>query len=82
VQRNAVSGISVMGRPTQGVRVMNLKKGDVVSAVALVVESANGDAAKAGDIAAEEAAVEEAVAEKGEVKAAKKPRRKPPPKKK
>ncbi len=82
VQRNAVSGISVMGRPTQGVRVMNLKKGDVVSAVALVVESANGDAANAGDIAAEEAAVEEAVAEKGEVKAAKKPRRKPPPKQK
>ncbi|MGZ5310617.1 MAG: DNA gyrase subunit A [Solirubrobacterales bacterium] len=82
VQRNAVSGISVMGRPTQGVRVMNLKKGDIVSAVALVVESANDDAAKAGDIAAEEAAVEEAVAEKGEVKAAKKPRRKPPPKQK
>ena len=45
VQRNAVSGISRMGRPTQGVRVMNLKKGDRVSAVALVVESTdtNGD---------------------------------------
>ena len=39
VQRTAVSGISRMGRPTQGVRVMNLKKGDRVSAVALVVES-------------------------------------------
>src|SRR3954468_17088259 len=43
VQRNAVGGISRMGRPTQGVRVMNLKKGDRVSAVALVVESENGD---------------------------------------
>ncbi len=43
VQRNAVGGISRMGRPTQGVRVMNLKKGDRVSAVALVVESANGN---------------------------------------
>src|SRR5215208_19364 len=43
VQRNAVSGISRMGRPTQGVRVMNLKKGDRVSAVALVVESENGN---------------------------------------
>jgi DNA gyrase subunit A len=43
VQRNAVGGISQMGRPTQGVRVMNLKKGDRVSAVALVVESENGN---------------------------------------
>jgi DNA gyrase subunit A len=43
VQRNAVDGISRMGRATQGVRVMNLKKGDRVSAVALVVESENGD---------------------------------------
>src|SRR5688572_22837193 len=42
VQRTGVSGISQMGRPTQGVRVMNLKTGDRVSAVALVVESANG----------------------------------------
>jgi DNA gyrase subunit A len=42
VQRNSVSGISKMGRATQGVRVMNLKANDRVSAVALVVESANG----------------------------------------
>jgi DNA gyrase subunit A len=39
VQRTSVSGISQMGRPTQGVRVMNLKDSDRVSAVALVVES-------------------------------------------
>ena len=43
VQRTSVSGISRMGRPTQGVRVMNLKSGDRVSAVALVVESAAGE---------------------------------------
>jgi DNA gyrase subunit A len=43
VQRTAVEGISRMGRATQGVRVMNLKKGDRVSAVALVVESENGN---------------------------------------
>ena len=43
VQRTAVNGISRMGRPTQGVRLMNLKKGDRVSAVALVVESENGN---------------------------------------
>jgi DNA gyrase subunit A len=49
VQRTAVSGISRMGRPTQGVRLMNLKKGDRVSAVALVVESTeqNGNGATA-----------------------------------
>jgi DNA gyrase subunit A len=39
VQRTSVSGISRMGRATQGVRVMNMKEDDRVSAVALVVES-------------------------------------------
>src|SRR3954451_13233568 len=39
VQRTSVSGISQMGRSTQGVKVMNIKDDDVVSAVALVVES-------------------------------------------
>ena len=42
VQRTGVGGISQMGRPTQGVRVMNMKEDDLVSAVALVVESADG----------------------------------------
>ena len=39
VQRTKAGGISRMGRATQGVRVMNLKEDDRVSAVALVVES-------------------------------------------
>ena len=39
VQRTTAGGISQMGRPTQGVRVMNMKDDDRVSAVALVVES-------------------------------------------
>ena len=39
VQRTPASGISKMGRATQGVRVMNARGGDRVSAVALVVES-------------------------------------------
>ena len=42
VQRTAVSDISQQGRATQGVRLMNLKAKDRVSAVALVQESANG----------------------------------------
>ena len=72
VQRNSVSGISQMGRATQGVRVMNLKKGDRVSALALVVESAaNGEAAKLDDIAAEEAAAEAAGETQAAVKVAK-----------
>src|SRR4051794_9708071 len=56
VQRNAVAGISRMGRATQGVRLMNLKKGDLVSAVALVVESenANGNGASATAASVEE----------------------------
>ncbi len=39
MQRTPAKGISQMGRPTQGVKVMNLKDGDRVGAVALVVES-------------------------------------------
>jgi DNA gyrase subunit A len=39
VQRTNAGGISRMGRPTQGVRVMNLRDDDRLSAVALVVES-------------------------------------------
>jgi DNA gyrase subunit A len=39
VQRTGVKGISQQGRPAQGVRVMNLREDDTVSAVALVMES-------------------------------------------
>jgi DNA gyrase subunit A len=39
VQRTGVRGISKMGRSTQGVKVMNLRGDDTVSAVALVQES-------------------------------------------
>src|SRR3954470_20074469 len=39
VQRTGVRGISRYGRLSQGVRLMNMKEGDRVSAVALVVES-------------------------------------------
>jgi DNA gyrase subunit A len=42
VQRTSAGGISQQGRSATGVRVMNLKDDDVVSAVALVVDS--GDA--------------------------------------
>jgi DNA gyrase subunit A len=51
VQRTGVRGINRYGRSSQGVRVMNLREGDEVSAVALVVESGavaeNGDGAVA-----------------------------------
>jgi DNA gyrase subunit A len=39
VQRTGARGISRMGRATQGVKVMNVRNGDTVSAVAVVVES-------------------------------------------
>jgi DNA gyrase subunit A len=39
VQRTGVRGINRYGRASQGVRVMNLRDGDEVSAVALVVET-------------------------------------------
>jgi len=53
VQRTNAGGISQMGRATQGVRVMNLRDDDRVSAVALVVESSATVADEAS--AAEEA---------------------------
>jgi DNA gyrase subunit A len=53
VQRTGVRGINRYGRTSQGVRVMNLREGDEVSAVALVVESAadeaNGNGAAPAD---------------------------------
>jgi DNA gyrase subunit A len=79
VQRTKAGGISQMGRPTQGVRVMNLRDDDRVSAVALVVESGaaveeeeNG-ASEDGAMSAESAASEPQAA-----KADGKPRKRAP----
>jgi DNA gyrase subunit A len=49
VQRTSVKGISKQGRPAQGVRVMNLREDDTVSAVALVMESAADTSADVQD---------------------------------
>src|SRR3954452_9612319 len=45
VQRTGVRGINRYGRASQGVRVMNLRDGDRVSAVALIVETETSTAA-------------------------------------
>ena len=45
VQRTSVRGINRYGRASQGVRVMNIRDDDQVSAVALVVESEAATAA-------------------------------------
>ena len=51
VQRTAVKGISRYGRASQGVKVMNIRDDDQVSAVALVMEtSANTSAAVAEEL--------------------------------
>jgi DNA gyrase subunit A len=53
VQRTSVKGISRYGRASQGVRLMNLKDDDIVSAVALIVddgEDADGELIE-GDLA-------------------------------
>jgi DNA gyrase subunit A len=49
VQRTSVRGINRYGRASQGVRVMNLRDDDQVSAVALVVESEAATAAPVAD---------------------------------
>ena len=61
VQRTGVRGINQYGRSAQGVRVMNLREGDEVSAVALVMES-QADEATGGDEALEGAADDGVVA--------------------
>ncbi|MEK6326721.1 MAG: DNA gyrase subunit A [Actinomycetota bacterium] len=72
VQRTQAGGISQMGRATQGVRVMNLRDDDRVSAVALVVESgAPVEENGASENGASEAGAEASVAPKSEPKAAK-----------
>src|SRR5439155_12061332 len=43
VQRTSAAGISQQGRSATGVRVMNLKDEDLVSAVALVVDAGEDD---------------------------------------
>src|SRR3954464_13369631 len=55
VQRTGVRGISRYGRASQGVRLMNLRDEDVVSAVALVVEDS---AETAAQVAAEDGPVD------------------------
>jgi DNA gyrase subunit A len=44
-----VRGISKMGRATQGVKVMNVRNGDTVSAVAVVVEEDTNLAAEVSE---------------------------------
>ncbi len=55
VQRTSVRGINRYGRSSQGVRLMNLREDDQVSAVALVVES---EAATAAPVLADDAPVD------------------------
>ncbi|MDX6670442.1 MAG: gyrase subunit, partial [Solirubrobacteraceae bacterium] len=50
VQRTGVKGISLQGRPAQGVRLMNLREDDTVSAVALVMESEAATAAPVDEL--------------------------------
>src|SRR4051794_857129 len=54
VQRTGVKGINRYGRASQGVRVMNMKDDDTVSAVALVMDSEGTAAAVADDTPVED----------------------------
>jgi DNA gyrase subunit A len=66
VQRTGVRGINRYGRASQGVRLMNLREGDVVSAVALVVESDTSTAASAAELDEGVEGVEDVELEAGE----------------
>jgi DNA gyrase subunit A len=56
VQRTSAAGISQQGRSATGVRVMNLKDEDLVSAVALVVDTGEEDGEEAAALPADSAA--------------------------
>jgi DNA gyrase subunit A len=66
VQRTSVGDISLMGRATQGVRVMNIGSGDRVSAVAPVVESGAGVEGADAKVATDGASADGASAGAGE----------------
>jgi DNA gyrase subunit A len=55
VQRTSVRGINRYGRASQGVKVMNIRDDDTVSAVALIVESESPDDPSVVDVVADEA---------------------------
>jgi DNA gyrase subunit A len=56
VQRTSVRGINRYGRSSQGVKLMNLRDEDVVSAVALIVESEADTSAAVADDQADDGA--------------------------
>jgi DNA gyrase subunit A len=58
VQRTSVRGINRYGRSSQGVRVMNIREDDQVSAVALVAESETSTAAPVADDLADDQPVD------------------------
>ena len=70
VQRTGVRGISRYGRASQGVRLMNLRDDDQVSAVALVVDASGGAGAATGEEAVLEAELQAEVPAGGDVGAA------------
>lgn len=51
--RLAISDISVLGRATQGVRIMSLGAGDLVASVGLVADDGDGDGDSTGDTSSE-----------------------------
>lgn len=51
--RLAISSISVLGRATQGVRIMSLGAGDLVASVGLVADDSDGDGDSTGDTSSE-----------------------------
>jgi DNA gyrase subunit A len=66
VQRTSVAGIRKTGRATQGVKAMNVREGDHISAVALVVESAEPDVSDIDGEAGETVDAEIELGETGE----------------
>lgn len=51
--RLAISDISVLGRATQGVRIMSLGEGDLVASVGLVADDSDSDGDSTGDTSSE-----------------------------
>jgi DNA gyrase subunit A len=50
ILRSPVSALRVMGRATQGVRLINLKESDIIASVAIVLEKESGEEADTEDV--------------------------------
>jgi DNA gyrase subunit A len=59
ILRSSVSALRIMGRATQGVRLINLKENDIIASVAIVSEKEGGEESDSEDVTQNDEIIEE-----------------------